>query len=211
MITDGLTPFRLLLFLAVVGGAATAVLLCLVAVGLGRRAAAKQIALLALGGIGAYVAFVLVASLASQDRVLGLHEEKHICEIDCHLAYAVVGVKTAPLLEGRAAHGVFYVVTVQVRFDETTISPHRGMAPLTPNSRYAALVDARGHRYETATTALRRPLVPGQVDTVALVFDVPPDARDLRLLLASDDAETRWVIGHENSPFHGKTTFRLSA
>ncbi|HEX4600146.1 MAG TPA: hypothetical protein VH116_02035 [Gemmatimonadales bacterium] len=210
MITDGLTPLSLLLFLAAVGGAATAVVLCLGAVGFGRRAAAQRIALLALGGIGAYVALLLVAGLASHDRVLGLHEEKHICEVDCHLAYAVVGVKTARVLEGRAARGVFYVVTVRVHFDEATIAPHRGMAPLTPNSRYAALVDARGNRYETATTALGRPLVPGQVDTIDLVFDVPPAARDLRLLLASDDAETRWVIGHENSPFHGKTTFRVS-
>ncbi|HEX4574875.1 MAG TPA: hypothetical protein VH158_07075 [Gemmatimonadales bacterium] len=211
MITDGLTPFRLLLFLAVSGGTATAVLLCLVAVGLGRRAAARRIALFALGGIGAYAALLLVASLASHDRVLEPEAEKHICEVDCHLAYAVVRVKTTRVLEGRVARGAFYVVTVRVRFDEATISPRRGMAPLTPNSRYAALVDARGNRYETATAELRRPLVPGQVDTLDLIFDVPPDARDLRLLLASDDAETRWVIGHENSPFHGKTAFRISA
>jgi hypothetical protein len=210
MITDGLTPLSLLLFLAMIGGAAMAVLLCLGAVGVGRPAVAKRIALLALGGLGAYAALLFVASLASHDRVLESREEKHICEVDCHLAYAVVGVRTTRVLEGRAAQGAFYVVTVRVRFDDATISPHRGMAPLTPNSRYVALIDARGNRYETATAALRRPLVPGQVDTIDLVFDVPPDARDLRLLLASDDAETRWVVGHENSPFHGKTTFRVT-
>jgi len=43
------------------------------------------------------------------------------------------------------------------------------------------------------------------------VFDVPPDARDLRLMLASHDIATLFVIGHENSFFHGKTSFRLDA
>jgi len=85
------------------------------------------------------------------------------------------------------------------------------MGPLTPNSRYVALVDARGRRFEAPSDGLRRALVPGESYTTDLLFDVAPDARDLRLVLRNDDLETRLVIGHENSLLHGKTTFRISS
>jgi hypothetical protein len=39
------------------------------------------------------------------------------------------------------------------------------------------------------------------------VFDVPKDARSLRLLVTEDDPETRLVIGHENSFLHKKIYF----
>jgi hypothetical protein len=200
MITDGLNPLTFLTFLALVLGCGAAALLAAFSLILKRPDAARLIAKLAAGGVGAYGALFLIASLTSTDRTLGPGEEKHICEVDCHLAYSVVAVKTA---------GTRYVVTVKVRFDETTISPHRGMAPLTPNSRYVAIVDGRGRRYEAPTDALHRQLVPGESYATDLVFDLPPDAKDLRLILANHDVETPFIIGHENSFFHGKTTFRL--
>ncbi len=107
--------------------------------------------------------------------------------------------------------GTGVVATVKVRFDERTISSHRGLAPLTPNSRYVALVDGRDRRYPGATDGLRRQLVPGESYATDIAFAVPPDARDLRLILSSHDLKTRLLIGHENSFFHGKTTFRLGA
>ncbi len=211
MITDGLNPLNLLTFVALALGSGAAALLLVFSLILGRPDAARLIARLALAGVGAYVALFLLASLTSKDRVLGLNEEKHICEVDCHLAYSVAGVKTAKTFDGRTARGTLYVVTVKVRFDEQTISPRRGIGPLTPNSRSVALVDGKGRRYEASSDALRRQLVPGESYTTDLVFDVPPDARDLRLMLASHDIATLFVIGHENSFFHGKTSFRLDA
>jgi hypothetical protein len=211
MITDGLSPLSALTFVALVLGCGAAALLCAFSLALRRADVARLVAKLALGGVAAYAALLLGVALASKDRVLDPNEEKHICEVDCHLAYSVIGVKTAQTLAGRTARGTFYVVTVKVRFDETTISSHRGMAPLTPNSRYVAIVDGRGRRHEVPTDALARQLVPGESYTTAFVFDVPPDARDLRLILANNDVETRLLIGHENSIFHGKTTFRVSA
>jgi hypothetical protein len=211
MITDGLNPLSFLTFVALVLGSGAAALLFAFSLVLKRPEAAALIAKLALGGVGAYVALLLLASITSKDRVLGPNEEKHICEVDCHLAYSVVGVKTAQTLDGRPARGTFYVVTVKVRFDEQTISSRRGMGPLTPNSRYAGVVDGEGRRYEAPTDALRRQLVPGESYTTDLVFDLPPDARDLRLILANHDIETPFLIGHENSFFHGKTTFKLRA
>ena len=209
MITDGLNPLNLLTFLALIFGSGAAAVLLVFSLILKRPDVARLIATLALGGVDLYAGLFLIASVTSKNRVLGPGEEKHICEVDCHLAYSVVAVKTATTLDGRVSQGTFYVVTVKVRFDETTISPHRGVGPLTPNSRYAAIVDSRGRRYEAPTDALKRQLIPGESYTTDLVFDLPPDAADLRLILASDDIETPLIIGHENSFLHGKTTFRL--
>ena len=201
MITDGLNPITFLAFVGLVLGVGAAALLGVLSLALRRRDVAKLIAGLALGGVGLYLGLLLIAALTSTDRVLAVGDEKHICEVDCHLAYSVVGVKT---------QGARYTVTVKVCFDQTTISARRGMGPLTPNSRYVAVVDVRGRRYEAPTDGLRRPLVPGESYTTDLVFDVAPDAHDLRLVLRNDDPETRLVIGHENSFLHAKTIFRLS-
>ncbi len=200
MITDGLTPLSVLAFLGLVVGVGAACLLGTFSLILRRSDVARLIAGLAAGGVGLYGGLLLLVALMSTDRALGLGDEKHICEVDCHLAYSVAGV---------AIRGTRYIVTVKVRFDETTISSHRGMSPLTPNSRYVAVVDGRGRRYEAPRDGLRRQLVPGESYTTDLIFDLPSDALDPRLMLASADMETPFLIGHENSFFHGKTTFRL--
>jgi len=208
MVTDGLNPFALLGFLgAVVGGGAIA------AAYVGARIAGKKpLAKLALivGGVGAgaYVLLFAIASFTSHDRVLATGEEKHICEIDCHLAYSVAGVKTEPATGGATR----YIVTVKVRFDDETISSRRPKdLSLSPNSRFVALVDAAGISYPGSTEGLKRRLIPGESYTTDIVFDVPADARDLRLVLRNADFETPFLIGHENSFGHGKTTFALGA
>jgi hypothetical protein len=200
MITDGLTPLSVLAFLGFVVGVGAACLLGAFSLVLQRSDVARLIAGLAAGGVGLYGGLLLLAALMSTDRVLGLGDEKHICEVDCHLAYSIAGV---------AIRGTRYIVTVKVRFDEATISSHRGMSPLTPNSRYVAVVDGRGRRYEASSDGLRRQLVPGESYTTDLMFDLPSDAPNPRLMLASGDIATTFLIGHENSFFHGKTTFRL--
>jgi len=53
-------------------------------------------------------------------------------------------------------------------------------------------------------------LRPGESYTTDSVFDVPQDARGLRLLITEDDPETRFVIGHENSLLHKKICFGLA-
>jgi len=105
---------------------------------------------------------------------------------------------------------VRHTVTVKVRFDEATISSGRPRdATLTPNSRYVALVDDAGNRYAGSTDGLTRKLIPAESYTTDIVFDVPADAKDLRLVLRNNDFETAFIIGHENSLLHGKTTFAL--
>ena len=206
MITDGLNPLTVLLFVGAVLAAATLIVLYIVARVTQREPFARITLRVLLGGVGLYLLLFLGASVFSHSRVLAVGAEKHICEIDCHLAYAVAATKSESLANGMVRH----TVTVKVRFDEETISSHRPRdATLTPNSRYVALVDDAGNRYPGSTDGLRRKLIPGESYTTDIVFDVPASANGLRLILRNNDPETAFIIGHENSLFHGRTTFRL--
>lgn len=192
-----------------------------------RRYGRARVSLTLLAGVAAlYFVVVLVFSFASGGRVLARGEEKHFCEMDCHLAYSVVGVRRAKSLgEGSAqadARGEFLVVTLKTRFDETTISANRGNGELYPNPRSVTVYDADGRSYApseegshalaaagAAGQPIETPLRPGESYTTELVFDMPADARDPRLLVNESDLPTRFIIGHENSPLHKKTEFKL--
>jgi len=52
-------------------------------------------------------------------------------------------------------------------------------------------------------------LIPGESYTKDIVFEVSESANGLRLILRNNDPETAFIIGHENSLFHGKTMFAL--
>ena len=157
---------------------------------------------------GAVIYFTLLFGFSSASRTttLARGREKYYCEIDCHLAYSVVDVKTG--LGGR------YLVTLRTRFDETTISPSRPRnAPLTPSLREVRLLDDAGHEYTPISiqgTPLATPLKPGDSYTTQLEFNVPKDAAGLRLLV---NTKPGWpdhiVIGDENSWLHRKTYFAL--
>jgi hypothetical protein len=167
--------------------------------------------LILLGGI----------SFASREKVLPAGGWKYFCEIDCHIAYSVIGAQTAdalgPEIHQTAARGKFIIVRMKTWFDERTISANRGNGPLTPNPRKVVLVDDTGRRFDlsaegqaafarlgNASTPLSAALRPGESYTTDFVFDVPKEARNVRLLITEDDAETRLVIGHENSLWHKK-------
>jgi hypothetical protein len=197
--------------------------------------AVRRSPFLARLGLGAVVTivsgyFVLLTgvSFASSDEVLPAGGRKYFCEIDCHLAYSLIGAQTTaalgPEMEQVSARGKFVVVRVRTWFDERTISPHRGNGPLTPNARKVMLVDDSERRFalspegQTAfarlageSMPLTQPLRPGESYTTDFVFDVPMDARGLRLLITEDDLETRLVIGHENSLLHKKIYFSLDS
>ena len=206
MITDGLNPLTVLLFLGAVAAGVVLVALYAVARVTKREPLAKISMRLLLGGVATYLLLLLIGSLASRSRVLAPGEEKHICEVDCHLAYSVAAATAEPVAGGLVRH----VVTVKVRFDEETISARRPKdATLTPNSRYVALVDDAGNQYPGSTEGLTRRLIPGESYTTEIAFEVPLKATGLRLILRNADPETRVIVGHENSLLHGKTTFRL--
>jgi hypothetical protein len=181
--------------------------------------------------VSGYFFLLVGVSLASSKKVLPYGSSKYFCEIDCHLAYSVIGVGKAPYIDWRTRpasnFGLFVVVQLQTRFDPNTISPRRGDAALTPNARAVVLVDDEGHSFplskkgmdaiarqdlpsSTLTTSLR----PGEWYISYLVFEVPDDVQGLRLLITEDkeiDPETLLIIGHENSLFHKKIYLDLSS
>jgi len=192
-----------------------------------RRRAALRVLAGAVVGAGLYAAVLLAFSLTSRDQVAERGEEKYFCEVDCHLAYSVADAtrsKSLGTASSRAtAHGLYRIVTLRVRFDPETTSLRRPKdMSLTPNPRFVRVVDASGAIYrpdqagqraletvEGTSIPLTRSLQPGESYTTRLVFDLPEKAPDPRLLLTESDWITRLVIGHENSPFHRKTSFRL--
>ncbi|HMA41301.1 MAG TPA: hypothetical protein VKP10_14595, partial [Gemmatimonadales bacterium] len=208
MITDSMGAVSFGLFIAAVLGTLALGAGYVLALLLKRAVWARWILRIELAGLALYAALFLLASLTSGNRELAVGEEKHICEVDCHLAYAVMGTRTARQWDGKTAQGTFYVVTVRVRFDSGTIAPWRPRnAPLSPNGRIVALVDDRGRRYPAAVDALHRQLLPGQEYSADFVFDLPADAANPRLMLTSSDWPTHLMIAHENAFLHGKVLF----
>jgi hypothetical protein len=190
-----------------------------------------------LAKIGAAAAFTVAigyllllsgVSVASSEKTLSAGDWKYFCEIDCHLAYSLIGTQTTaelgPEMRQVSAHGKFVVVRVKTWFDEHTISAHRGNGPLTPNRRKILLADDMGRsfapsaegemafaRISGSSTPLTQPLRPGESYTTDFVFDLPKEAHGLRLLITEDDPETRVVIGHENSLMHKKIYFNVDS
>ncbi len=212
MITDSLGPVSFGLFIAAVLGTLALGAAYVLALLLKKGDWARWILRVELAGLALYLVLFLFASLTSRTRELAVGDEKHICEVDCHLAYAVTGVRSADLWNGKTAQGTFHIVSVRIRFDSNTIARWRPRdLSLTPNGRRVALLDEKGRRYPAPVEALQRRLLPGEAYTTDFVFDVPADAGRLRLMLASGDWPTRLMIAHENAFLHGKVLFRLSA
>jgi hypothetical protein len=210
----------------------TGVLLFVVVLGLvysllRKKSGLTKFALLSLVLVaGLYVICLLIFSIASNQKVLARGEEKHFCEIDCHLAYSVSDVRETKTLGDApvqlTAAGLFRVVTIKTRFDETTIGRNRGDALLYPNSRVVTVSDENGNQYfpspeaqrrleksQAAGTAMTIPLRPGESYSTTLVFDLPADIKNPTLLIREGELVTHLVIGHENSPLHKKTSFQL--
>lgn len=179
-----------------------------------RRAKVVLLAMMIIGAV--YLGLMLAFSFASRDKLLAHGEEKHFCELDCHLAYSIANVAQANTFgegAGRTrAQGQFTIITIKTRFDETTIGPRRGNGLLFPNDRAFSLVDDHGKRYEPAAqagTPVTTPLRPGESYITDVVFDLPADAKPSVLVLNESAWETHLVIGHENSLLHGKTNFQI--
>jgi hypothetical protein len=181
-----------------------------------RKSGRARVALLAMAALsGIYLVALLAFSLASHDQALARGQEKHFCELDCHLAYSIVDTRQAKQLGGTnplVAQGQFTIVTVKTRFDPNTTSPSRGDGLLYPNSRVVSLIDEGGHSYAPSTqtgTPITTPLRPGDSYTTDYAFDLPANAKPLTLLVNEGSWDTRFIIGHENSFLHKKTRFQV--
>jgi hypothetical protein len=202
-------PIAVVGFLAAAGGLFVAAAAILIFWFARKLKFARRTAIVIGGGGAIYLALLVGFSASSRNQTLALGQEKYFCEIDCHLAYAVVDVKT-----NADATSLDYVVTLRTRFDETTISPSRPKdAPLTPSPREVHMIDELGREYvpvATSGTSLMTPLKPAESYTTELKFRVPGDVRGLRLLVNTTPAwADHLVIGDENSWLHKKTYFAL--
>ncbi len=174
-----------------------------------------------------YFLILSTASLSSREKVLPFGAWKYFCEIDCHIAYSVVEIRSAAAwgaeLKQVPSRGDFVIVRLKTWFDEKSISAHRGDAPLTPNKRKAVVVDQRGNKFQESSEGkyaltqagdssvpLSQALRPGESYLTSLIFDVPKDSRGLKLLLTEDEPETKLLVGHENSILHKKIYWSLS-
>jgi hypothetical protein len=142
-----------------------------------RRAKFVLLAMLLIGGV--YLAAILIFSLASHEKVLARGEEKHFCEIDCHLAYSIV----------RRGDGLLYPNSRTL-----TLIDEQG-------NRYG-LASQSG-------TPQATPLRPGESYTTDLVFDLPVDVKSATLLMNESNWMTHLVVGYENSPINKQTRFLL--
>jgi hypothetical protein len=173
-----------------------------------------------------YLVLLVTFSAASSEKVLARGQEKHFCEIDCHLAYSVTDVRETKTLgdapDQVTAAGMFRVVTIKTRFDENTIGQNRGNALLYPNSRVVTVSDENGNQYSpsaeaqavlekshAAGTAMTIPLRPSETYSTTVVFDLPAGVTNPTLLIREGELVTHLVIGHENSPLHKKTRFQI--
>lgn len=172
-----------------------------------------------------YVAALVTFSLTSQEKILARDQWKVFCEVDCHLAYSVQEVTTSRWLgEGenrQVARGIIYRVKMKLWFDETTITEGRGNEPLRPEPRNIQVVDNKGRSYaplevpgEGNSSPMElveaRPLQPGDSRTTELFFELPSDITNPLLLVSSRHWIDRFILGHEQSPFHRKIFFELA-
>jgi len=183
------------------------------------RFAAKRVAMVAMGMAGAYLAAMAGVSLASDERTVEPGAAKYLCGIDCTLAYSVVGSRRAAAIgDAKPSRGAWEIVTLRVWFDPASA----GDRSLTPGPRAVHLVDAEGRRFDPSVdgaraleaaegtkTSLERALRPGESYTTTLVFDVPADVPGPVLQLFESSLAARLLIGHEGSPLHARTVFRL--
>jgi hypothetical protein len=152
---------------------------------------------------GSYALLVAGVAAAAPDRTLPPGTEKYICELDCHLAYAVAGVR-------RQGDSLF--VRVNVRFDKETISSRRALdMPLHPGSRMVRLRDKAGKDYPAVNLGdLRRALRPGESYQTELIFDVDATARGLVMYIADADPTKMVLIGSDNALLRTPVGFRLA-
>lgn len=175
-----------------------------------KKKAARLITAITIAGGIVYLGLLFGFSIGSRQKVVARGQEKYFCEMDCHLAYSIVGVKQEPAAGGATR----YLVSVRTRFDETTISARRPKdAPLVPSPRVVELVDSAGHSYaaeSSSGTSLMQPLIPGESYTTELKFTAPVGAHDLKLLVQTIPGfPDQFVIGDENSWLHKKTYLAL--
>lgn len=176
-----------------------------------------------VGVLVGYGILLVGFSLFSHDRTLARGEEKHFCELDCHVAYSIQDIQHAKSIGNTSAQGEFVIATVRSRFDEQTIAPRRPHdAPLIPGPVAIAAVSPDGRRFQPSAAgqvawqelhghshSRMDCLRPAESYTTTVVFDLPLGLGSPRLLLTALHKPSVVLIGDEDSPWHRKTYLGL--
>jgi len=178
-----------------------------------------------LGGVTTwlvgYIILLLVASIFSEEKTLGLNEPKEFCGfyLDCHMHTSVSGVRKTKTIGDKTAKGEFYVVTVKVSSDAKR-------AALGLHAPQAQVFDASGKIFERdrdaenvlIASATEQPFdqkIPaGASFEKEIVFDLPAEVKNPRLDIAEgigiDKAIETVLIGDEDSILHKRNYFKLA-
>ncbi len=209
-------------------GSGFVIFVCMVVAAVAAIAKAGRVRKFAVGGAAftalGYCVLLFGVALATTNKTLPPGQRKYFCEADCHIAYSMESTEEASTLGSEAkpvtAQGRFIVVRLKTWFDQNSIAPWRGNAPLTPDARTVQLVADGGRRFlplpqaasalRATSTPMNEPLRPGESYSTTFVFDLPPDARNPRLLIRDIEPLSRLLVDHENSPLHGKIYLALS-
>jgi len=189
------------------------------------RRQVRQVALALAGWVATYLALVLVVSGRSRETILPLGQVKRFCGfyLDCHLGVRVFGVEQAQSVGSgdglREARGTFYVVTVLVESNavRATLRLHAPDARVITDGVSTYPRDAAAEAALARDTSLSDPVEAGDQHPVTMVFDVPRDATNPRLLVT--EGRGLWphrlleliLVGDDDSMFHRKTVLALTS
>jgi hypothetical protein len=204
-----------LVFIAVFFTTVASLVLALWALVRGRYRKARRIAVRLGAFVAVYMGMVVVVSILTPQRVLGMGEDR--CFDDWCLAADQCSL-TRAIGRGAAvaeAHGTFYVVTMRV-------SSRAGRVAQRAPDAEVYLVDSQGSKYDPSPEGQRayeashgesRPLStrlePREDFSTVRVFDLPVDAHDVGLVVAHGEGPGWFIIGNSQSLLHKRTVIRL--
>jgi hypothetical protein len=209
------------LFVVLVGGLAGGEMLARLLPRWGRPEAVRVVRRFMLAGAAMYLGALLTVSLTSQERVLPRGETLRFCGfyLDCHLGVAVEGVKRHATIGERRAAGVFYVVAVRVSSDARRATLHLARPELLVVDRegrsYARSLEAEEALGASGDSAsLVRPVPAGESYLTSVVFDLPAEIEEPRLLARDvsgiDRVLEAVLIGDEDSFLHKPAVLALN-
>lgn len=178
-----------------------------------RRSAAKRLLMFLGIGWALYLSVVFLVSALTPQRIIPMNQDLCLDE----MCFAVVKVQTSSQLgpgnRQTRANGIFHIVTVRVTSQaRRRVQREGGLRALlwSPDGEYQ--ISPAGQRaweeVHAETRALTTRLAPGESVFSDQVFDVPPQATNLSLVLSHGLTPGYFVIG-ECPLFHKPTILRL--
>ncbi len=169
-----------------------------------------------------YGAAIIGFSLWSKEDHLAINQPKEFCGfyLDCHMHAQVTGVRKVKIISDKTASGNFVVINVKVFSDarnpEIRFRLLESKAELVDQNgtSFARKADAESE-LPSAAANLNQDIKGRETIEKEIVFDVPEQTGDLKLLLSEgygvDKVIEAVLIDDEDSLLHKRTFFLISA